>query len=47
MIKLLLYTAATVLSLIALGYLAIFAIVPIAFLVLLLSNHRPKIQHEN
>lgn len=42
MIKGILYAAATILSLIALFYISLLAIIPIAFLVLLFSTHKPR-----
>lgn len=42
MIKAILYAVATVISLIALFYISLFAVVPIAFLILLFSTHKPR-----
>lgn len=47
MIKGILYAIATILSLIALFYISLFAVIPIAFLVLLFSTHKPRSKFKN
>ena len=46
MFKALLYAAALTISILILGWLAVIAILPIAFIAILLENHTPKTKYK-